>query len=283
MRRPAALAVTLPTRAAVALGLAAAGVLALVAGFVVAFVVSSGSPSGRSGRAGWFDQPPSQRAPVATVQDIMRTLVDPSAEILFEVATSLAPPTTFGAAEGRFGSEQDWADLQPYANRLLAAAQLLSEPGRPVARAGRALQDPWGLGPLSAAQVRRLIDADPAAFASRSQALGQAAAQLQAAIAARDSPRLREAATRLDQACEACHRRYAQPEEEAPTPMRHIGLVGPDPRASVPRLLLVAHGQDHCRVPTDAVHRHIAAVAEVDHPFPKFGGHVRDGAANTRL
>src|SRR6218665_550286 len=66
-------------------------------------------------------------------------------------------------------------------------------------------------------------------------------------------------------------------------PRRHSLHGGQTVFPSEPHFLLVAHSEDRDGAHVDAVAHHIAAVAEIDQPFPELVGHVLDGTADTGL
>lgn len=152
--------------------------------------------------------------PVASIQEIMQAVVDPSADALWESVSSTT--TAAGIEEKRPQTDEQWAELRHLAIRLAEAPNLLVLPGRPVAHAGRTLEDHHVAGILTADAIQAKIAADPAAFGRRAQALQDAAVSALAAIDARNVDRFVEAGGHIDQACEACHLQYWYPNDKRP-------------------------------------------------------------------
>jgi hypothetical protein len=71
---------------------------------------------------------------------------------------------------------------------------------------------------LTPAEIQRLIDADPAAFARLGRRLADASRVAIKAIDARDVDGLFASGEEIDRACENCHSRYWYPEDNKPAP-----------------------------------------------------------------
>jgi hypothetical protein len=157
---------------------------------------------------------PTPFKPVASIQEVMQALVDPAADALWESVSSTT--TAAGIEDKRPQTEAEWTELRHLAIRLAEASNLLVVPGRPVAHAGRPLEDHHVEGILKADDIQARIAADPAAFAQRAQALQDAAVATLAAIDERSVDRLVQAGGHIDQACEACHLQYWYPNDKRP-------------------------------------------------------------------
>jgi hypothetical protein len=97
-----------------------AATVALVAGVAAATSEPSSPPGADEGLE-----------PVATIQDIMKTLVDPSADALW---ASVASTTTASGTENREPkTEDEWNEVRRYAISLAEAPNLLLTPGRQTA------------------------------------------------------------------------------------------------------------------------------------------------------
>ncbi|HMK89698.1 MAG TPA: hypothetical protein VK446_08710 [Methylocystis sp.] len=160
---------------------------------------------------------------VATIQDIMQSVVDPSADALW--ATVSSTTTASGTEDRQPRTEDDWKAVRRYAVSLVEAPNLLLTPGRRVAATGGKLEDAQVRGILRPDEIARKIGADRPAFVERARALRLAAKEALAAIDARDVARLFEAGGKLDQACEACHVKYWYPNDTRPPPPANPNLA----------------------------------------------------------
>ena len=152
-------------------------------------------------------------APAASIQELMQSIVDPSADAMWDsVSTDVDAK---GTVEHQPHTPEEWQAVRRYAVALSEAANLLVQP-RPVAHGAGKLEDAHVEGINDARQVRAAIDADPAAFAAHAQALHVAARAAVDAIDAHDAKRLLDAGERVDAACEACHTRYWYPHDVKP-------------------------------------------------------------------
>lgn len=140
---------------------------------------------------------------VATIQEIMQNLVDPSADALWAAVSSTT--TTSGTENRQPRTEEDWKAIRRYALTLVEAPNLLVAPGRRVASTSGKLEDAQVKGILRPEEIGKKIAADRQAFAERARALQLAAKEALAATDARDAARLFEAGGTLDKACESCH------------------------------------------------------------------------------
>lgn len=139
----------------------------------------------------------------ASIQDLMTSIVDPSADALWDAVSS--ETTARGIEEKQPRTDAEWLAVRRHAIALLEAGNLLMMAGRPVTHGGQATEDAHVAGVSNPQQVRHAIDADPATFHASARALQDAAGEALAAIDARSAARLMVAGGKLDQACERCH------------------------------------------------------------------------------
>ena len=157
-------------------------------------------------------QPPFK--PSASIQDLMTSIVDPSADALWESVSS--EMTSKGVEEKQPRTDQEWLAVRRDAIALLEAGNLLMMNGRPVTHGGKTTEDAHIEGVSNPSQIRQAIDADPARFQASALVLHDAAAQALAAVDAKDPARLMLAGEKLDQACESCHSVYWYPNAKQP-------------------------------------------------------------------
>lgn len=148
--------------------------------------------------------------PTRSIQTVMDSVVDPSADALWAAVGTVE--TQRGEVRRVPRSAAEWNKLQAHAQRLIAGARQLQQPGLAVGGDGHsALADASVPGTRTAAQIRADIDRDPARFHRAAQRLGLGAQQALAAITARSPDRLIAAGAAIDAACEACHAAYWYP------------------------------------------------------------------------
>lgn len=161
--------------------------------------------------------------PLASLQEIMQSIVDPAADALWESVSSTV--TAAGVEEHQPRSDEDWNTLRHHAVRLAEAANLLATEGRPVARAGKPLEDAHVAGTLDADAIAQRLASERPRFLGHARQLQDAAETALAAIDTRNLERFLEAGANIDKACEGCHRVFWYPGDKRPPE-----LAGPPPR-----------------------------------------------------
>jgi hypothetical protein len=146
----------------------------------------------------------------STIKDIMDSMVDPSADFIFDSVAMIADE--HGITEKAPQTDDEWRDVRRRAIQLLEAPNLLVMKGRQVARADDTSKNPEI--ELQPAQIQVLIDEDVAGFRERARTLQEAARAALQASDMKDSKALFQAAERLDKACENCHLRYWYPNDK---------------------------------------------------------------------
>lgn len=146
----------------------------------------------------------------STIKDIMDSMVDPSADAIFDSVAQIADE--HGITEKAPHTDAEWKDVRRRAIQLLEAPNLLVMSGRRVARPHERAENPNV--ELQPEDIQKLIDADHAAFAARALILQDAASAALRAIDAKDAKGLFDAAGALDKACENCHLYYWYPNDE---------------------------------------------------------------------
>jgi len=169
---------------------------------------------------------PTAFRPVATVQDLMLALVDPSSDVIFAaVATTIS---TRGVETKAPRNDNEWAVVRNNALTLIEAGNLLTMGGRRIASpasaaAAAALSDESASVADKAAQIEltpeqieRRVASDRATWTNRANELIDAGMQALRAADAKDAEALLEAGDGIDAACEHCHLRYWYPKEKKP-------------------------------------------------------------------
>lgn len=153
-----------------------------------------------------------QYEPAATVKDLMQSIVDPSADVVWNAVTTVQ--TAKGTVDTVPKSAEDWLKVRHGAVGLSEAANLLMMPGRHVAQPHEKSDTP-GVE-LEPAEMEVLINNDRPAFIQRAKALHEAGMAAVAAADAKDSQKLFEVGEQIEQACENCHSHYWYPNEKIP-------------------------------------------------------------------
>ena len=160
-----------------------------------------------------------QYQPAATVKDLMQSIVDPSADLVWNAVTTVQTAT--GTIDKVPKTPEEWLKVRHGAVGLSEGANLLMMPGRHVAQPHEKSDTP-GVE-LEPAEMEVLIDKDRAAFIQRARALHEAGMAAVAAAEAKDAQKLFEVGEQIEQACENCHSHYWYPNEKIPP-------VPPSPR-----------------------------------------------------
>jgi len=152
-------------------------------------------------------QPPVEYRPTTTVKDIMDSIVDPSADVLWESVVTII--SAAGTEERRPHTDEEWLNVRRHAVQLIEATNLLLIPDRHVARTGEKAENPKvELGPE---EIERLINGDRQAWTNFARGLHDAAVPALTAIDAKNAEGLLEAGGKIDMACESCHLKYWYP------------------------------------------------------------------------
>ena len=178
----------------------------------IAFIVLSAlvlAGTGCSRREERARQP--QFKPTATVRDIMTSIVDPGADVLWNSVATIVSLT--GTEERAPKTDEEWEAVRRSAVQLVEATNLLRVPGRHVARPGEKSENPRI--ELQPETIQRMIAEDPAMWSQHLDQLHDAAVPALAAADARNAKGLFDAGEHIERACESCHQQYWYPPKEA--------------------------------------------------------------------
>ena len=168
--------------------------------------------------------PENNLKPTTTIKDIMDSIVDPSADVLWAaVETDIGPK---GIEQHEPRTDEEWATVRKSAVQLLEATNLLLIEGRTVAKPGEKSATP-GIE-LEPEQIEALINGDRPTFVKNALGLRQEAQGAFNAIEARNAQALSDAGAGIDTACENCHKIYWYPKDKRPAP------TAPTPATSSP-------------------------------------------------
>ena len=149
--------------------------------------------------------------PTATVEELMRSVIDPAADAVWDsvVITS----TRDGIDREEPDSDDDWLALEHHAVRLLEAGNLLQIDGRPIAGADSVSELP-GID-LEPADIAVRVAEQYDAWLRSGRELHDAGVVVLDAVRGRSVDALLESGDRLDAACESCHSRFWYPPDAA--------------------------------------------------------------------
>jgi hypothetical protein len=151
--------------------------------------------------------------PVVSVKELMKYMIDPVADNLFDAVGSTV--TSRGTIEIEPKTEEDW-DKVRYGAVSLAEGAYLLKIKRPFTPPGDE-NDSAGPNPveLSPAQITAKVERDPVEWNARIEALRNVALEALDVARRKDVMELWDVGENLDKACEACHRSYWYPGEDA--------------------------------------------------------------------
>jgi hypothetical protein len=194
--------------------IAAAGLLG--AGIVAAACSSSSksATSATSSSSSGFVVTPQlwgELKPVVSVKELMRDMIDPIADNIFDAIAIFVDRK--GTVEHQPRTEEEWATVRIGGVTMAEGAYLLK------------LRRPWAppgdenntTGPdaveLTPAQITAKVEKDPVEWNARIEALRNVGLQVIDIVNRKATQELWDASENLDAACESCHRSYWYPGE----------------------------------------------------------------------
>jgi hypothetical protein len=156
-------------------------------------------------------QPQAEYRPTATVRELMDSIIDPSADVVWDSVAVLYSPT--GVEEKQPRTPAEWAEVRRGAIRLIEASNLLMIPGRQIANPGETAADPQS--ELRPEKIQALVNADRAKWVEHSRKLHDAGMEMLQAIDMKNAEGVLELGERIYNACEDCHMQYWYPQDAA--------------------------------------------------------------------
>jgi hypothetical protein len=156
------------------------------------------------------EPPAPELSSVATLRELMASMIDPSADFLFQTIVVIVDEK--GIIDKTPKNDEEWKEVRRHALILLEAPNLMISPGRRVAHPGE--KAPFPEVELHPEQIQKLIDDDRPSFVRRAGKLQDAAALALKTIDARDKDALFRALGDVDKACESCHLHYWYPNDK---------------------------------------------------------------------
>ena len=149
--------------------------------------------------------------PVASVHELMRDIVDPISDLIFDaVGTEV---TATGVVQAEPKTDEDWAKVRQGAMTLAESANLLKMPRKMVPDGY--VVDPVLRGPtapeLAPDAITAKIAANRVLWDKFADGMRDEAIKVLAIVETKDTARLFEAGSDLDAVCETCHLEYFYP------------------------------------------------------------------------
>lgn len=148
----------------------------------------------------------------ATVKDIMDSMVDPIADVIWNSTATIV--TYAGIEERQPRTDEDWQKIRLAALTLAEATNLLIMPGRQVAKPGEKSEHP-GIE-LQPEEIAKIIRDHPGEWVRESHGLHDAVMLTLKAIDAKSVDGVIDAGEKLDTACENCHLDHWYPSAKRP-------------------------------------------------------------------
>jgi len=192
------------------------GVVAACAGLILLSAASCSKSNPMPPSAKTADTPQAalwgDLKPVVSVKELMKYLIDPVADNIFDAVGSTV--TKQGIVDREPKSEEDWDKVRFGAVSLAEASHLLKI-RRPFAPPGDENDGARAAVELTPAQMTAKVERDPVEWNARIEALRNVALEALDVIRRKDVKELWDVGENLDNACEACHRSYWYPGEGA--------------------------------------------------------------------
>ena len=168
--------------------------------------------------------------PTASVEDLMRSMIGPPADALWDAVVTTVTDTGIEAV--RPETEEDWSPLERDAIMLVEAGNLLLIDGRRIASEGSVSE--WPGIDLDPDEIAVRVAENRDAWRRMARELHDAGVVMLDAVRGRDVDALLEGGDRLDVACENCHTRFwypSDPGSDAGEPVSILS-VAPSVRSS---------------------------------------------------
>lgn len=154
-----------------------------------------------------YAQANSDFLPKITIDEIMKAMVMPNAQIVWDAVSY--DVTDKGEKITGPKTAEDWEKVRSAAVTLAESANNLMVPGRAVNQPG---VKP-GEGELAPAEIQKLIAANRGAWVAHAKVLYEAVTEAIKAVDAKDIDKVSDAGGTIDSACEGCHLQFWYPEQ----------------------------------------------------------------------
>lgn len=179
------------------------GLMILIGLFMVAAALRASQPTARV-----LPAAPSFK-PVATIQDIMSTMIDPASKVVFgAVATE-----NVGGDEKQKAPQNDaeWRTVRNNALMMVEGANLIMMSGRHIAKD---LTAKGGEGELGPGEIEKRMSQNRALWNKLAREFNAAATIALKAAEAKDADAIFASGENIDTACENCHLTFWYPDQD---------------------------------------------------------------------
>jgi len=158
--------------------------------------------------------PPSAILIMASIQELMDAVIDPSADALWDSVsiTTSKKGTVFHQPH----TEEEWQEVRRRAIALIEGTNLLVMDGRKLVAPGSPVLDQGTSGVLSAEEGQKKLDSQHPTFVQFAKALREAGTQMLTAIDKKDATDMMNAGAAMDGICESCHLTFWYPNQVIP-------------------------------------------------------------------
>jgi hypothetical protein len=144
----------------------------------------------------------------STVREIMRSMVVPSSEVLFNAVSSSITPK--GTEENAPKTDEEWQEVRSRAVTILEASDLILIPGRHIAETGAKAKNP--AVQLEPREIESMVSGDWAGWTKMAHDLHDSILPALKAIDEKNPMELSDSTLAIDKACESCHLKFWYPE-----------------------------------------------------------------------
>ena len=145
-----------------------------------------------------------------SVKDIMESIVDPSADVIWGAVGTVVDREGIHDASPK--TPEDWRDVRRAAVRIIEGGNLLMMPGRDAAPAGTKSEAP-GVE-LEPAQIGALIKKSRKSFDAFAKALQAVGVEALQASDSQNAALLLDIGARMESVCESCHTTFWYPQAQ---------------------------------------------------------------------
>ena len=161
-------------------------------------------------------EPKSEFKATSTVREIMRSMVVPSSEIVFNAVSSSITPK--GTEENAPKTDEEWQEIRNRAVTILEASDLILIPGRHIAPPEAKAKNP--AVQLEPQEIETMVSQEWADWTKMAHDLHDSILPALKAIDEKNPTALSDSTLAIDKACETCHLKfwYPEPRDKGATP-----------------------------------------------------------------
>lgn len=172
--------------------------------------------------------PPPAFQIMASIQELMDAVIDPSADALWDSVSITTTPK--GTVFHQPKSDEEWREARRHAIALIEGTNLLVMDGRTLVAPGSPVLDQGTSGVLSAEAGQKLFEAQHPTFVQFASALRETGTQMLTAIDKKDPAGMMNAGAAMDGVCESCHLTFWYPNQVIPPLPADFGVTKSQPK-----------------------------------------------------